>query len=356
MAQFDAIFEGGGAKGLAHSGGLLALEQRGHTIRRLIGTSAGAINAVNVAAGYTAQEIIDGSTAKTPDGKSIYSTFMDPPTGFTDAEISRSCMAQMFQGGLMGRLDDAVLRLALHARLAREVFSFVELGGLYAGDAFLSWMQGCLSAKGLGGATFGSMFAKTGRDVSVVVTDLSRQRMLVLNHRTAPDCPVAWGVRMSMSIPLVWQEIRWDAAWGRYRGEEMAGQTIVDGGVVSNFPLHLFADIQDPDVRDAMGPVAEPLPCVGFYLDGALPVPDSGSAAPKGESGHGRLLTRTELLINTMMNATDNREIDVHGAAVCRLPVQGYGTTEFDMSDARTQAIIKAGRQATLAWLDARGA
>lgn len=310
---------------------------------------------MNVAAGYSAQEIIDGSTARTSDGKSIYTTFMDAPTGFSDEEIAQSCLAQVFTGRLLGGLDDAALRLALRSQVAREVFSFLELGGMYAGDAFLAWMEGCLGAKGLGGATFASMHRQTGRDVSVVATDLSRREMLILNHRTAPDCPVAWGVRMSMSIPFVWQEVRWQASWGRYLGRDMADQVIVDGGVVSNFPLHLFADRLDADVREVMGPVLPPLPNLGFYLDPDLAVPGSGSKPPAPPAGNRRLVGRVEALIEAMMGAGDNREIAAHGAAVCRLPVQGYGTTEFDMSEARTQALIAAGRAATLAWLDARG-
>lgn len=35
----------------------------------------------------------------------------------------------------------------------------------------------------------------------------THDRLLVLNHRTAPDCPVVYAVRMSMSIPLVWDEV-----------------------------------------------------------------------------------------------------------------------------------------------------
>jgi NTE family protein len=50
MAQFDIVFEGGGAKGSVFAGALEVLNQQGHTYRRLIGTSAGAISATLVAA------------------------------------------------------------------------------------------------------------------------------------------------------------------------------------------------------------------------------------------------------------------------------------------------------------------
>jgi len=54
--EFDLVFEGGGAKGLAFVGALQALERQGHTARRVIGTSAGSITALLVAAGYSADE------------------------------------------------------------------------------------------------------------------------------------------------------------------------------------------------------------------------------------------------------------------------------------------------------------
>ena len=47
--QYDLVFEGGGAKGIVFVGAMEAFEAAGHTVRRLIGTSAGAINAVLLA-------------------------------------------------------------------------------------------------------------------------------------------------------------------------------------------------------------------------------------------------------------------------------------------------------------------
>ncbi len=47
-----------------------------------------------------------------------------------------------------------------------------------------------------------------------------------------------------------------------------------------------------------------------------------------------------------MTTAHDKLAIKAHEKEVCRLPAQGYGTTEFDMSDRRLQALIAAGRRA----------
>lgn len=53
----DLVFEGGGVKGIGLAGALAALRQRGFTHKGVAGTSAGAITAALVAAGYTSQEL-----------------------------------------------------------------------------------------------------------------------------------------------------------------------------------------------------------------------------------------------------------------------------------------------------------
>src|SRR5439155_16153925 len=68
MAHYDAVFEGGGAKGIAFVGALEVLEQHGHTLRRFIGTSAGAITATLLAAGYSTAEMMAAIMEKQPDG------------------------------------------------------------------------------------------------------------------------------------------------------------------------------------------------------------------------------------------------------------------------------------------------
>lgn len=55
--DINAVFEGGGVKGIALAGAVQAAEQRGIRFSRVAGTSSGAIVAALVAAGYTAAEM-----------------------------------------------------------------------------------------------------------------------------------------------------------------------------------------------------------------------------------------------------------------------------------------------------------
>src|SRR3954471_2990751 len=53
----DLVCEGGGVKGIGLAGAFAAIEQRGYVPKRVAGTSAGAITAALVAAGFTSSEL-----------------------------------------------------------------------------------------------------------------------------------------------------------------------------------------------------------------------------------------------------------------------------------------------------------
>ncbi len=356
MATFDVVFEGGGAKGVALAGGVAALHKNGHSLGRLIGTSAGAITATNLAVGYTPEEIFGGALERTPDGKSVYSTFADVPK-LSDDELKATGIFKVLSGIPLPmtsraeeRLDLMLMHVLAHAPHFASLLSLFELGGLFRGDGFLTWMKGCLAKKGVENATLGELHKKTGKDLSVVATDTTDRRLLVFNHRTTPDLPVVWAVRMSMSIPFYWQEVRWDGQWGKYLGRDMTGRTIVDGGVVSNFPLFLLTDSSDDEVVRLMGAQqGAGNPAIGFYLDPTLDVPGEVTKPTIDHTSPTR--ARIDALLDTLMSARDNATFDAHRERVVKLPVRGYGTTDFDMPEARAKALFDAAHAATQAWL-----
>ena len=368
MALFDMVFEGGGAKGSAFVGALEVLAAKGHKHRRLIGTSAGAITATLVAAGYGPQELLRAATERLTNGKPRFSSFMDRPSAadFTLEEKAKSTTLEalrgidipgipaMFEAGLSNRVLDALLKLPPYCQL----FSFVECGGFFAGREFLKWIQEKLAAKQMpAGITLKQFTQKTGSDLSLVVSDTTGFEMLVLNERTAPDCPVAWAVRMSMSIPFVWREVVWKAEWGRYRGRDLTGHILVDGGVLSNFPIRLIAT-KDAFAKEIMGDT-DPAGAgnLGLMIDENLAVPgapDKSQPPASALAGELRTIQRVSRLVDTMTRSQDNMLIQDHEKDICRVPAKGYGTTEFDMQGQRLEALIEGGRRAMSAHLAAR--
>jgi predicted acylesterase/phospholipase RssA len=187
---------------------------------------------------------------------------------------------------------------------------------------------------------------RTHRDLSLVASDTSGMEMLILNHRTAPDCPVEWAVRMSMSIPFVWREVVWKEEWGTYLGRPKAGHIVVDGGVLSNFPIRLIAT-RDPSIQQVMGDTdPEGAGNLGLLIDEKLPVPGAAKQAPPEPRNQLRTVQRISRLVDTMTGAQDNAQIRLHEQEICRLPALGYGTTEFDMDEPRLRMLIEGGNQA----------
>src|SRR5580692_8941636 len=103
MALYDLVFEGGGAKGMAFVGALEVFKQAGHTHRRIVGTSAGAITATLTGAGYSPEELFTECTKTDPaTGNPVFASFMDAPveSDFTK-ELIEGCetIALMKQAG-----------------------------------------------------------------------------------------------------------------------------------------------------------------------------------------------------------------------------------------------------------------
>jgi NTE family protein len=369
MTKFDLVFEGGGAKGMVFTGALREFEKRGHTFDRLMGTSAGAIMATFLAAGYDSKEMIKALSERV-DGKPAFTQFMGVPESFEESVISGSATREWLENtdipivppGMEGQIDDWIVNTLLESALYRHIFSFVERGGWYSADAFLEWLRKKLDDGTYKGEprrfsrmTLQEFYEKTGTDLTLLAADIMGNRLRVLNHRTTPDLPLVWGVRMSMSVPLLWQEVIWDPEWGAYRGINIDGNAIVDGGLLSNFPIELFIT-EDPMWLKIMGPKKENA-LIGMLIDETITVPGIESDPDKqgGSFGGLRTVSRLKGLVDTVTQARDKGVITEYNQFVVRLPAKHYGTTEFDMPDWKREALVKAGEATMKAYLDGMG-
>jgi predicted acylesterase/phospholipase RssA len=374
-AVYDLVMEGGGAKGMAFVGAVQYMEEEGIGYGRLLGTSAGAITAALLAAAYTAEEM-QAALSEKESGQPVFAGFLGTPPPFTKEEIQASALRDFLRsldlpfvpGFLEDRVDDAINDALLRWPAHRNVYAFVERGGWFSADKFLEWMAKKLDEgtyKGTGPhkgkprafskMTLAEFHAATERDLSVVVSDTTAGRIRVLNHRTAPNCPLLWAVRMSMSIPLVWQEVTWLGDWDAYLTKSALRDSImVDGGMLSNFPLELFLS-REKYVIDLMGePTAGRV--LGLLLDDGLALPGDPPAPETSAGGLDlmklRSVQRVLRLVNTMMTAHDKLVLDNYEHLVVRLPAKGYGAVDFGMSDEKRDRLVKAGYDATKAWFE----
>jgi NTE family protein len=203
MPEVYGVFEGGGVRGTALVGAVAAAEKHGITFRAVAGTSAGAIVASLLAAGYTAAEMLTLLMGMD------FQKFKDP-VGFPGC---------------------------------RKAASWWKLG-LHRGDEFYHWIGQQLSLKLTGDVHKAPTFKELPRPLTVVAADVVQQQEKVFSKESTRDTQVAFAVRASMSIPFFFVPLA--------NGPEL----LVDGGVLSNFPAWVFQDEQKK----------VPLPILGFRL------------------------------------------------------------------------------------------
>ena len=306
----DLVFEGGGVKGIALVGAFSVLEKRGYEPQNMAGASAGAIVATLIAAGYTAAEL------REIIGELDYDMFKDEAW------------------------EDRI-------PLMNRSLSMLKDLGLYEGKAFFDWIDALLEAKGV--RTFGDLVRREDAELryrykaQVIASDVTERRLLVLPRDATKlgiarpdDLSVALAVRMSMSIPIFFEPVKFG------NPETGAEHLIVDGGMLSNFPVWLF---------DA----EEPLwPTFGMKLVESPQRPLPGEPIPPQRPRSGVLLVIDYLrsLVDTMMAAHDRLYIEEHDfARTIAIDTLGVGTTEFDLSGKRAMDLYESGRTAAREFL-----
>jgi NTE family protein len=276
------------------------------------GTSAGAITAALVAAGYTSAEL-DEILLKLP--------FAD----FKDADW-------LDRAGTPGKL-----------------VSVIREKGIYEGKFFRDWIAGLLEEKGV--TRFGHLSfeqddrPEKGYKLKVIASDVTHRKMLVLPDDAGhlgvdPDeLEIAYAVRMSMSIPIFFEPVVHENP--KTGGEHL----IVDGGMLSNFPVWLF---------DAHG--REPRwPTFGLMLVEPDPKVSLGERLEGEDHGvpRGSLIDYLKSLASTMMAAHDRLYLEnATFARTIPIPTLGVGTTEFEIAPDRVQLLHESGHQAAVSFLE----
>jgi NTE family protein len=308
--QADLVLQGGGVKGIALVGAIAALEEAGYTFRRVAGTSAGSIVGSFVAAGLTAAEIRD--VVETLE----YRRFRDK--------------SRLHKVPLIGQ------PLALWLQQ-----------GLYAGDYVRSIVADNLADHGV--RTFADL-RESDEDSSLApdqrfrlvvhASDVSRSRLLRLpwDYRPGFDLDpaeqvVADAVRASVSIPFFFTPVKLrpskgDLSW------------LVDGGMLSNFPIDVF------DRTDGKPPRWE---TIGIRLSAEV----AAGAVDHRVRG---VLTLSEAMFETLMSWYDLAHIN-DPAVIARtifVDTTGYRATDFSITREDQDRLYENGRTAAQRWLATR--
>lgn len=310
----DLVLEGGGVKGIALVGAVLGLARGGYTFPRIAGTSAGAIVGALLAAVQRSGEPVArlSEIARSLD----YTKFRD----------------RGFPGKLLGPFG-----------LLGDGLSVVFEGGAYEGDYLTDWLGGVL--RDLGVETFGDLrLDDPGGDgevhhryrLVVMASDLSRRRLAQLpwdygEYGLDPDEQrVVDAVRASASIPYFFEPVSLRGVRGT--------STLVDGGLLSNYPISTFDRLDESPPR---------WPTIGVRLD--APEVD-GSAAPRpvrGPVSTGIALVQTAIEACQAEHVLDRCNV----ARSVYVDTAGVEAIEFGLTEAEQERLLRAGEEGARSFL-----
>ncbi|MFE3872143.1 patatin-like phospholipase family protein [Flavobacterium sp. ZS1P70] len=181
---YSIVLKGGGVKGLAFAGALLELEKY-YSFNAFAGTSAGAIAAVLLGAGYKPQELLD--------------------------ELNKKDFNDFRDTGILQGLVNLITR-----------------GGFYPGNEIENWIKRCLNKK-----IIKQNEIKLQDFVNHTTVYASRIKDGTIKFDSKGDrktAYAAYAARCSMSIPYY------------FTAKKEDGVKVYDGGLRNNFPLQIFME------------------------------------------------------------------------------------------------------------------
>ncbi len=300
--EADGVFSGGGIKALGFAGALKAAAEAGYTEwHQLAGTSAGAITAMTLAVGYDA----DGLKQKLDE--------------FDFAKIAD-------YGGPfgIGRIENLIARDALtHGKVLKE---FIDQ----------------LLQEAPRPAT---KFGELGGRLRVIGTDLAHNRMVIFpddvklyvddsGKTLDPDeLPIAEAVRISAGYPYFFPPLKLRDAVTKKEG------VLVDGGVVSAYPVFLF-DTPQPQH-----------PTWGFQLfSGFSPEKPAYSKI----SGSGWPIDMLKAILDTSTSALDKLAQQAFGNRSIAIPTGDVSTLDFALTEQQKTFLYDSGYQVAKTFFDSK--
>jgi NTE family protein len=280
----DAVFEGGGARGIAFVGAIQAMEEEKVEWQRIAGTSAGAVIAALLASGYKSYEI-------------------------------RQHLSELDFSKLRGRT--IMNRIPVFGSLLELMFNL----GIYKNDYLETWLDLLLSEKGI--KTFADLpYGK----LKIIASDVSNGQMLILpddldRYGMSPsDLNVSTAVMMSASIPFFFRPVIW-------KSKDRKKSYILDGGLLSNFPIWIF-DTDNPR-----------FPTFGFRfvkdkvnIDAVIPTP----------------LHLFKNIFKTMLQAHDLRHLNEEtNERTIKISSGNINTTDFELNEVEINFLYKSGYTST---------
>lgn len=290
--KFDAVFEGGGMKGIGFVGAVNCLEDNGYQWENLAGTSAGSIVAALLAAGY--------------NGKELKKIMMDMN------------YVKLLKKNILNDIP-----------VVGNMVQLVNDYGIYNSRIIEKWISEHLEEKGK--TKFKDIY-KDGKVLKIIAADVTRRSILILPddlkfYGIDPmEFQIAKAVRMSSSIPFFFKPVKLK--------HNNKINYIVDGGLISNFPIWIFDSDSAPK-----------WPTFGFKL-----VNDPKENASRRKNN---LISYSIDVINTAFDRNEEVYLgEKNSVRTISIPTKGVKTTDFNLSKKKTMELYNSGYNSTKYFLD----
>ena len=288
----DLVCKGGGVKGIALVGALLYFEECGYIWKKVAGTSVGAIVASLVAVGYTAKEIYDIML------KIDYREFADKNT-------------------------------LQSIPLIGPPISLFYSKGIHAGDYVENFLSEKFEQKGK--KYFKDIYENGESKLKVIASDVTRHKLIVLpddlvDYNINPmEFEIAKAVRMSLSIPFFFEPV--------ILNKKGNPSYIVDGGLLSNFPIWIF-DVSDRPRWPTFG--------LNLYNN----VQNSNS------NPHGLISYLMDVVETSLSTSEEIYFKDCDCVRIVNIPTLGISTINFDITKEEMTSLFNSGYNSAKSFLE----
>lgn len=183
------VLSGGGVRGITILGALHALEEINYldNINTYVGTSVGSLINTLLCIGYKSYEIY------------------------------------------------AIIKTIDFSKLVNiNLFGILDTWGLDSGKRIIKIVETLLSHKKIKkNVTFKQLYELTKKKLVMTTVCLNDKKLIYLSYENYPDLTILQGIRMSISVPIVFNPVIHD------------NKKYVDGGVMCNYPIEIYKDKVD---------------------------------------------------------------------------------------------------------------
>jgi NTE family protein len=267
------IFQGGGTKGIAYIGALQELENNGiklENIQRICGTSVGAITAAFLCVGFDLETLnrefneINFESLIDIENESIKLKLYKYNKSFMMSEI-QSKLEKTIEY-IKDRLKDVetfywphkvkrlfnIAEYVTSDETCKDLYDVLKYAydnkGLAKGEKIRDWIEKKMSgATNITNLTFAELYEKHKSDpkkykqLFIIGTNLAEKKTEIFSHENTPNLIISDAVRISLSLPVVFQPHCFYEKKGGIRVKiEKNDDLYVDGGIMDNYPVWVF--------------------------------------------------------------------------------------------------------------------